>query len=196
MSQFEWNFLPPGGGEQESLPWMAGSIGTNILLYKTLVQNDIIVNFGSFRVQDPDKEIEEKKIVQEENDAGEMVDTEIVEKKLVRGETKDRFLLNVTDSVFVSLNTKMVGLRAGLSGSLGLFSGVTDSINIFLNLSGLAGVHILPESLFSFTIDVRPGYTAAVFYDMTNSDFFKAFSARHGWTFPIAVGVRINLDKL
>jgi hypothetical protein len=70
-----------------------------------------------------------------------------------------------------------------------------DSINVFLNISGLVGVHILPEALFSFTIDVRPGYTAAVFYDMTNSDFITAFSARHGWTFPVAVGLRINLDK-
>jgi hypothetical protein len=55
----------------------------------------------------------------------------------------------------------------------------------------------LPESLISFAIDIKPGYTGMVYWDYGNSDFFKAFSPlQYGWTFPLALSVRLNLDKL
>jgi hypothetical protein len=168
ITQGEWNFLSPDNGESGRGPtWLSGSIGTNILLYRTLIQNDVLVGFGGVYARP----------------SGE------------GGADKNEFLFNVSDNIFVSLNTKTIGLRAGFSGGAGLYSG--ELVQFFLNIGFLAGVHILPESLFSFTVDVKPGYTGTVCWDFNNSDFIKAFSLlQQGWTFPIAVGVRLNLDKL
>jgi hypothetical protein len=200
ITQVEWNFLPPADSAGGGPPWLGGSVGTNILLYKTLIQNEILVNFAAITVKDGDREIVVEKPVEGEIPEGEIAEEEIPEEELaeiriIEGELNRRFLLNVTDNIFVSLNTKVIGLRAGFSGGFGFYSG--DLVNFFLNIGGLIGVHILPDSLFSFTIDIKPGYTSAVHWDYKNTDFFSAFAARRrGWTFPFAIGLRMNLDKL
>lgn len=192
MTQAEWNFLSPGNAESSGGPaWLSGSIGTNILLYRTLIQNDVLVSFGGIYAKRPFKT--ERPPVEE----GEAADETAGEDEGAKYEFRENneFLFNVSDNIFVSLNAKTVGLRAGFSGGIGLYSG--ELVQFFLNIGFLAGIHILPESLFSFTVDIKPGYTGTVCWDYNNADFFKAFSPiQHGWTFPLAVSVRFNLDKL
>jgi hypothetical protein len=181
ITQGEWNFLSPDNKESSRGPtWLSGSLGTNILLYKTLIQDEVLVSFGGIYAKRPFK-----------------IERPPVEDRTASYEYRENneFLFNISDNIFVSLNTKAVGLRAGFSGGIGLYSG--ELVQIFLNIGFLAGIHILPESLFSFTVDIKPGYTGTVIWDFNNTDFFKAFSPlQHGWTFPLALSVRLNLDKL
>jgi hypothetical protein len=191
MTQAEWNFLSPGNESSGGPTWLSGSVGTNILLYRTLIQNDVLVSFGGIYAKRPFK-IERPSV-----EEGEAIDETAGEDGTAEYEYRENneFLFNVSDNIFVSLNTKAVGLRAGFSGGVGLYSG--ELVQFFLNIGFLVGIHILPESLFSFTVDIKPGYTGTANWDYNNTDFFKAFSLlQHGWTFPIAVSVRVNLDKL
>ncbi|MDR0410283.1 MAG: hypothetical protein LBH18_07825, partial [Spirochaetaceae bacterium] len=139
MAQVEWNFMTPKTGTDNGPTWFSGSLGTNILLYKTLIQTDILVGFGSIYAKRP-FEIE-KPPVEEGKTAGEDVTTEYEHRET------NEFLFNVSDNIFVSLNTDAIGLRAGFSGGIGLYSG--ELIQFFLNIGFLVGIHILPESLFS-----------------------------------------------
>jgi hypothetical protein len=179
ITQGEWNFLSPRTGEalDHGPLWASGSIGTNILLYQTLIQNDVLVNFGGIEARRPFKT---------ENAVGE--DTYEIRES-------DEFMVYVSDNIFVALNTLAIGLRAGFSGGIGVYS--DEPVQIFLNIGFLIGLHLLPESLFSLTIDIKPGYTGAVHWDYSNTDVFTAFSPlQYGWTFPIAISIRLNLDKL
>jgi hypothetical protein len=197
MTQAEWNFLSPANEDssERGPMWLSGSLGTNILLYRTLVQTDILVGFGGiyakrpFRIEKPPVDEGEAEAVDETETAAEDgADT-------YEYRENNEFLFSISDNIFVSLNTKAVGLRAGFSGGIGLYSG--ELVQFFLNIGFLVGIHILPESLFSFTVDIKPGYTGTAIWDYNNSDFFKAFSIlQHGWTFPLALSVRLNLDKL
>ncbi|MDR2842643.1 MAG: hypothetical protein LBV52_05525 [Spirochaetaceae bacterium] len=144
--------------------WNTGSIGANILVLSNLIQNDTLLSFGTMNVFDANKI------------------------------SATEFLFNVQDNFFVSLNTKVIGLRAGLSGGIGAYSG--HLLNFYFNIGGLAGIHILPEAMFSFVLDIRPCYTIAFNIDSEIADFFSAFKGRqYGWTFPISASLRINLDK-
>jgi hypothetical protein len=147
ITQAECNFLSPDNESSRGPMWVSGSIGTNILVYKTLIQDEVLLNFGGI---------------------------------------SNEFLFNISDNIFVLLNTKVAGIRAGLYGGAGLCSG--EPVQFFLNAGFLVGIHVLPESLFSFTLDIKPGYTGMVEWDYNK--------LQHGWTFPIALGVRLNLDKL
>ncbi|MDR0403820.1 MAG: hypothetical protein LBH35_09565, partial [Treponema sp.] len=55
MTQADWNFLSPDNTYGGGPTWLSGSIGTNILLYRTLVQNDILVGFGGIQAIGPFK---------------------------------------------------------------------------------------------------------------------------------------------
>jgi hypothetical protein len=182
IAQAEWNFLTPEAASEKGPAWISGSFGTNILLYETLIQTDILAGFGGIYAKRPFKTEKPSEEGEEETDKYEFREN-------------NEFFFNVSDNIFVSLNTKAVGLRAGFSGGAGLYSG--ELAQFFLNIGFLAGIHILPESLFSFTVDIKPGYTVTGIWDYNNSDFLSAFSVlQHGWTFPLAISVRINLDKL
>jgi hypothetical protein len=187
LTQADWNFLSPGNAHGGGPAWLSGSVGTNILLYKTLAQNDLLVGFGGIRAKKPVR-------IEGSGAAGDPSGGEYdADEYEIREETE--FLFAVSDNLFVSLNTKAIGLRAGFSGGVGIYSG--ELVQFFLNLGFLVGIHILPESLFSFTLDLKPGYTGTVKWDYENDDFFNAFSVRqHGWTFPLAISVRLNLDRL
>jgi hypothetical protein len=162
--QGEGNFLSlPGIGGPS---WVGGSLGTNLLLYRTLVQTDIAVSFGSMSVEDES------------------------------GERETPFFFKVSDALFASYTVGAAfGLRGGLSAGIGVYSG--GLINGLIQIGLLLGFHILPGSLFSITVDIQPGYLLTFHYDTANSDLFGAFSvgAHHGLAFPVAVGLRLNLDK-
>ncbi|MDR0403848.1 MAG: hypothetical protein LBH35_09705 [Treponema sp.] len=184
MTQADWNFLSPDNAQSSRGPtWLSGSAGTNILLYRTLIQNDVLVGFGGIQAIGPFK-IEKPPVADGED--------ETVEYEHREG---SQFLFTVSDNIFVSLNTKAIGLRAGFSGGAGIYSG--ELVQLFLNLGFLAGIHILPESLISFTVDIKPGYTGTIAWDFNNADVIQAISPlQHGWTFPLALSLRLNLDKL
>ncbi|MDR0403079.1 MAG: hypothetical protein LBH35_05755 [Treponema sp.] len=195
ITQVDLNFLSPDNAYGGGPAWLSGSIGTNILLYRTLIQNDILIGFGGIQAKGPFKT--ERPLppppVEEEGDAAEE-EGGTVEYEYEYRESRE-FFFNVSDNIFVSLNTKAIGLRAGFSGGVGIYTG--ELAQFFLNLGFLVGIHILPESLFSFTLDIKPGYTGTVVWDFNNSDFLKAFSPiQHGWTFPVGLSLRLNLDKL
>ncbi|MDR2630375.1 MAG: hypothetical protein LBC60_05585 [Spirochaetaceae bacterium] len=158
--QGEGNFFPPAIGGPS---WVGGGAGINLLLYKTLIQDDIILSLGTITALDASENLERK------------------------------LLLKVSDNLFAMYNINpVISLRGGITAGLGVYSGAI--INGFLNIGLLLGVHILPESPISFTVDIQPGYGLAFF-----AAFFteKPFTPRHhGWVFPATVGVRLNLDKL
>jgi hypothetical protein len=174
ITQGEWNFLSPPWLPKDAPDWyegdggpswLTGSIGTNILIYKTIIQDEMLISLGNALIKD------------------------------ASGEQESAVLFTVSDNIFAAFNTKIIGIRAGFSGAFGFYSG--GLVSAFFSLSGLMGIHILPESLFSFTLDIHPGYTLAFNYDYSISDLFSAFSGRqYGWTFPLVLGVRLNLDKL
>jgi hypothetical protein len=145
--------------------WAGGSIGTNLLLYRTLIQTDISLFFGRMTVKDDE------------------------------GTPRDRWLFKVSDALFASYTLPALGLRGGLSGGLGVYSG--GLVNGFIHVGVLLGVHILPESAFSFTVDLQPGYAVTFHYDAGNSNILGAFSVgpHRGPAFPASIGVRLNLDK-
>ncbi|MDR1468079.1 MAG: hypothetical protein LBT00_02165 [Spirochaetaceae bacterium] len=175
ITQGEGNFLSPSskGGLDRGPTWFSGSIGTNILIYKALIQNDVLVNFGGIH-------------------ANGLFKTDGTDDYEVK--TSDEFLIHVSDNIFAALNIKTVGLRAGFFGGVGVYTG--EPVQLFLTVGFLVGLHILPESFVSFTIDIKPGYSGTVHWDFANTDIFSAFTPlQHGWTFPLAVSVRLNLDR-
>jgi hypothetical protein len=137
------------------------------LLYKTLIQTDISLFFGGMTVVEDEE----------------------------TGEKEDRLLLKLSDALFASYPlSPALSLRGGLTAGIGAYS--EGLINGFMNVGLLLGVHILPESLFSFTFDIQPGYAFTFHYDTANSDFLGAFSmGSQDWAFPVVLGVRLNFDK-
>ncbi|MDR3162163.1 MAG: hypothetical protein LBU28_11205 [Spirochaetaceae bacterium] len=162
--QGEGNLIPlPGIGGPS---WIGGSAGTNLLLYRTLIQTDIALFFGGMTVEDES------------------------------GKKQNRLMLKVSDALFASYTMfPGLGLRGGLSAGLGVYS--AGLVNGFINIGLLAGVHILPESAVSWTVDIQPGYALTFHYDTDNSNIFSAFSlgSHHGVVFPITAGVRLNFDR-
>jgi hypothetical protein len=158
--QGEGNFFPPSIGGPS---WVGGSAGINLLLYKTLIQDDIILSLGTITALDESENLERK------------------------------LLFKVSDNLFAVYNINpVISLRGGISAGLGVYSG--GIINGFLNVGLLLGVHILPESPISFTVDIQPGYGLAFFAALFTETPFTP--RHHGWVLPATVGVRLNLDKL
>jgi hypothetical protein len=155
--------------------WAGGSIGTNLLLYRTIVQTYLSVFFG--------------------RTTGKGVDAVGDGEEVWEPFLEDRWLLKVSDAIFASYTLfPALGLRGGVTAGLGAYSG--GLINGFIHIGLLLGVHILPQSPVSFTVDLQPGYAFTFHYDTGNSDILGAFSkgADSGLVFPVSIGVRLNLE--
>jgi len=104
----------------------------------------------------------------------------------------ESFLFSIRDSLYFSMDWKWVGLRAGVFTLLGVY-GVTDSAKAWdmaFNPGVFAGVCLFPKSLFSVVIDVCPGYMVAFRLSEEMAENGGGFSL------PVYLGVRFNLDKL
>jgi len=170
---FSQNMFVLGGEYSLTNPqyWGLG-LGFNLKVYKEYFQNDFSVNFGGIRVNDP----AENMWAHNTKDAAEQ-----------------KFLFYLKDNIYYSHDWKWVGIRAGVFVLIGLFD-IYDNhsaADLLFNGGGFAGICLLPKSLFSLTIDVCPGYAIA-FYAREKEAGIKA----GGFSLPLAVGVRFNLDKL
>jgi len=170
---FSQNMFVLGGEYNFTNPqfWGVG-IGFNLKIYKEYFQNDLSINFGGIRANDP----EQNMWAHETKDAAEQ-----------------KFLFYVKDNFYFSLDWKWFGLRAGVFVSLGLYD-IYDNYSaadMLFNGGGFAGICLLPKSLFSLTIDVCPGYAMAFFVREKEAGFKVG-----GFSLPLTVGIRFNLDKL
>jgi len=149
--------------------WGAG-LGFNFKLFKEYIQNDLSVNFGGIRVNDPTQNMWAHKT------------------KTPAGR---QFLFYIKDNIYYSLDWRLVGLRAGLFSSFGIYD-IPDrtAVDLFFNGGGFIGICILPKSLIGVTVDVCPGYAMA----------FRMGKVRGinvgGLSLPLSVGIRLNLDKI
>jgi hypothetical protein len=146
--------------------WNVGA-GFNMKLINQYFQNDFMLGFGGIRV--------------EEIITGEP-----------QGEERQKFIFSIKDSFYFSLDGKWIGLRVGVFASIGIYD-VPDfkkRCDMFFNAGGFAGICILPRSLVSVTVDLRPGYAIA----------FRIGEERSineaGFSLSPSVGIRFNFDKL
>jgi hypothetical protein len=105
-----------------------------------------------------------------------------------------KFLFSVRDNFFYSLDGEFIGLRAGISASFGVYD-ITEfpKVNdLFFSAAGFAGICILPKFFISITLDVCPGYAMA----FRVTDTFNISGNELGFMLPIALGIRLNIDKL
>jgi len=170
---FSQNMFVLGGEYNFTNPqfWAAG-IGFNMRLLNEYIQNDLTINFGGISANDPAQNMR------------------AMETKTT---TEQKFLFYVKDNIYFSLDWKWVGLRSGIFASLGLYD-IYDNYSaadMFFNGGGFAGICLLPKSLFSLTIDVCPGYATAFYVREKEAGLKTA-----GFSLPLAVGIRFNLDKL
>jgi hypothetical protein len=142
----------------------SGNIGFNFEVFNQHIQDDLLLSFGSLGVKD-------------EN-----------------GGDINRFHFAVKDNIFYSLDGKFVGLRTGISASLGIYD-VPEFPKIFdlsFAATGFVGICIFPNSLVSITLDVCPGYAVA----FRSTNFTSISPNDSGFILPIVLGLRLNLDKL
>jgi hypothetical protein len=107
------------------------------------------------------------------------------------GEDPEKMLFAFRDNFFFSLEGRYLGLRAGVSGALGVFDvlAMPGKISVFVNLTGLVGLWILPRSLISVVVDICPGYGLTFFIP-------DGFISNSRFVLPIALSLRLNIDKL
>jgi len=168
---FAQNMLLLGGEYNLTNPqfWSAG-MGFNLKILKEYFQNDLSLNFGAIRVNDPAKNMW-------------AYDT--------KNTANQQFLFYVKDNVYFCLDGKWVGMRAGVFASMGIYD-VPDyktEADLFFNGGGFAGICILPRSLIGITIDAAPGY--AIAFRVGKVLGINA----GGFSLPLSVGIRLNLDK-
>jgi len=184
---FSQNMFLLGGQYNLTKPqfWGAG-LGFNLKLFKEYLQNDLTANVGGIWAKEAaikEPETDETEIDEPETNGMEIDGTETA--------AKMKFLFYVKDNFYFSLDWKWVGLRAGVFASFGVY-GIPDFPKVwdlFFNAGGFVGICILPQSLISITVDVCPGYAMAFRFDKgmaTNED---------GFSLPLSVGIRFNLDK-
>jgi hypothetical protein len=164
---FSQNMLIIGGEYNiyEPVFW-DGVIGFNQKLFKEIIQTDLLLAFGSLTLKEEDTENEES----------------------------EKFLFAVKDNLFYSWGKKYVGLRAGVSASLGLYDipEYPKIFDFFFKIGGLVGICVFPQSFISVTLDVCPGYGMAFrLTDTLDHTFYDS-----GWVLPIALNMRFNFDKL
>jgi hypothetical protein len=143
--------------------WNVGA-GFNMKLINQYVQNDFMLGFGGLRVKE----------------------TESGEESLLK------FIFSLKDSFYFSLDGKWIGLRLGVFASIGIYD-IPDfkkRCDMFFNAGGFAGICILPRSLISVTVDLRPGYAIA-FRIGEELSVNKA-----GFSLSPSVSIRFNFDKL
>jgi hypothetical protein len=138
--------------------------GFNMELYNEHLQNDLLVSFGGITAASG------------------------------QGEGKSRFLFRFKDNIYFSWNFSVIGLRAGVSASFGIYDvpEFPAAWDLFFSAAGFAGICILPKSLISITVDVLPGYALA--FRVTDAPGVSINES--GFMLPISVGLRFNLDKL
>jgi len=165
---FSQNMLLLGGEYNFLKPQFFGAgPGFNFKLFNEYIQNDFTINFGGLWIKDV-----------EDNDAN--------------GEPGMKFLFTIRDGFYFSFDWKLVGVRAGVFALLGVY-GITDSAkswDMVCNPGGFAGVCLFPKSLVSVVVDVCPGYLIA-FRASENTAENDA-----GFSLPVYLGIRFNLDKL
>jgi hypothetical protein len=111
-----------------------------------------------------------------------------------RDERPQKLLFSVRDNFLYSLDGEFIGLRAGISAAFGGYdvTGLPEGIDLFFSAAGFAGVCILPKSLISITLDICPGY--AIAFRITGAPGISGNEL--GFMLPIALGIRLNMDKL
>jgi hypothetical protein len=105
---------------------------------------------------------------------------------------KPHFIGGVRDNFFYSFESEWIGLRLGASVMAGIYTGAW--FNFCVNVAPLLGMVICPQSAVSYVIDVTPGYKWAVNLSKKNKSFAAVRS--EGFSMPVTVSVRLNLDKL
>jgi hypothetical protein len=180
----EYNFLRPQF-------WCAG-LGFNFKLLNEYLQNDFLVNFGGVWV----KEIETAEPSNETDETDDSPPNARTDMEMKTGDkTNDpllKFLFSLKDSFYFTLDGKWVGLRAGVFASFGVY-GIPDfpkSWDLLFNPGGFVGISLFPKSLVSVVIDVCPGYIIIFRID----DGFNKNEA--GFSMPLFLGIRFNIDKL
>ena len=175
----EYNYIVP----QYNAPqfWTAGT-GFNMLVFNEHFQNDLMFNFGSIKAK---KVITEERITEED-------ETESF--SVLTGEYRDKFLFYVRDNLYFTLDSRWVGLRAGVFAAIGIYD-IPDFPNIydmFFNTGGFAGICFFPKALFALALDVSPGYAIAFRLGDTPSPW----NLESGFSLSIALSLRINFDRL
>ncbi|MDR0539516.1 MAG: hypothetical protein LBG74_03280, partial [Spirochaetaceae bacterium] len=139
--------------------------GFNLELFSEHLQNDFLLSFGHITSHS----------AQEEG-------------------AKDRFMFRFKDNIYFSYDFKLIGFRAGISASLGIYD-VPDfpaAWDLFFSAATFAGICIFPKAFIAVTVDVLPGYALA--FRVTNTP--GASINESGFMLPVSVGLRFNLDKL
>jgi len=156
--------------------WSAG-LGFNLKLYKEIVQNDFLINFGGIQAKVLIKDTDETEQVQPVQQ--------------IESDDQMKFLYSVRDNLFFNLEGRWFGIRAGAFASFGLY-GIRNSLkayDLFFNAGGMAGICILPKALISITLDASPGYAIAFSYA-------EGFGINEkGFSLPLSLNIRVNLDK-
>jgi hypothetical protein len=164
---FSQNVLMVGGDVNPFKPshWSAG-IGFNLGIVGDYIQNDTFLNFGGF--------------------------SEALFKDTLRAQHTPRwdFLVSVKDNVYFSYELPFIGFRVGVSAGFGAYS--ADFGDCLFTIGGLAGVVILPKSPVSVVIDVNPSFGVA--FNLSNNHPYFAQFITNGFSMPISLALRINLD--
>jgi hypothetical protein len=110
-----------------------------------------------------------------------------------RDERPQKLLFSVRDNFFYSLDGEFIGLRAGISAAFGAYdiTGLPKVFDLFFSAAGLVGICVLPKSLISITLDICPGYAMA----FRIKDTPDISDNEMGFMLPIALGIRLNMDK-
>ncbi|MDR2521313.1 MAG: hypothetical protein LBC72_01990 [Spirochaetaceae bacterium] len=163
---FAQNMLIAGGEYNQYSPrvWDVYA-GFNMELYGEHLQNDLLLSFGSVDVASGDG-----------------------------GASGSRYFFRFKDNVYVSWDTRVIGFRAGVAVSFGVYdvSGFPTDWGFLGTAAAFAGICLLPKALISVTVDVFPGRAWA--FHATTAPAVSVDEA--GFMLPIAVGIRFNLDKL
>ena len=188
---FSQNMLILGGEYNIYKPdfWSAG-IGFNHRLLNEYIQNDFTLNFG--RITAKHTQIIETVVEnggtengEEENGEPEIIRTEIID-------YPEKFIFYVRDNLYLALEGRGLGLRAGVFASFGIYGmpNFPTAYDMFFNGGGFLGISILPKSLFYVTMDVSPGYTLA--FSINDGLVMN----ERGFSLSLGIGIRLNLDKL
>jgi len=171
----EYNFLEP--------QFFNVGLGFNLKLFNEYIQNDLTVNFGGILAKD---------IVMIEEAPNDAANDEAPELVMTTGDPRLKFLFSLKDSLYFSLDWKWAGLRAGIFASFGVY-GISDSAkswDMIFNPGGFVGICLFPKSLVSVVVDVCPGYLVAFRVSESMAENEAGFSL------PVYLGIRFNLDKL
>jgi hypothetical protein len=191
---FSQNMLMLGGNYnlmRKPEIWSAG-LGFNLKLYKEIVQNDFSVNFGGIQAKVLIKNTDEPDDTDETDDTKPVHPvTPVQPVQPIESEAQMKYLFSIRDNLYFNHEWRWFGIRAGAFASFGLY-GIRNSLkayDLFFNAGGMAGICILPKALISITLDASPGYAIAFSYA-------EGFGINEkGFSLPLSLNIRVNLDK-